>query len=306
MPVPEFYYFIRPALEAHREGQARDLASVRREVVSSLKLTPLDEEELVASGNTTKAYDRTQWALTYLRMAKLLEQPKRGWNRITDRGQEFLSTAPAIIRPELLQVFEEFRDFQKPKIKLTPSIAETVEVEVPLVSTPDETLDSAFGTLQSQLAEDVLERVKGMSPAFFERLIVDLMLRLGYGGPSGDGRVLGRAGDGGLDGVINQDKLGLEKIYLQAKRYTNGSVGSPEVQGFAGALMGHGARKGVLITTSSFSSSAKSYVSSLTEYKISLIDGIDLAKLMIDHDLGVALARRYDVKRIDSDFFTES
>lgn len=308
MPVPEFYHFIGPALEAHLGGEVRDLTSVRREVIDKLKLTSEDEEELVASGNTTKAYDRTQWALTYLRAARLLEQPKRGWNRITERGRDFLKTAPEVIRPDLLHVFEEFREFQKPKGKLkpTPSLPSIIEIQAPLTSTPEETLETAFGTLQRQLAEDVLERVKGMSPAFFERLIVGLMLRLGYGGPSGDGRVLGRTGDGGVDGVINQDKLGLEKIYLQAKRYTGGSVGSPEVQGFAGALMGHGARKGVLITTSSFSNAARSYVAGLTEYKISLIDGIDLAKLMIEHDLGVALARRYDVKRIDSDFFTES
>lgn len=308
MPVPEFYHFIRPALDAHLGGDVRDLTSVRREVILKLKLTPEDEEELVASGNTTKAYDQTQWALTYLRAARLLEQPKRGWNRITDRGREFLRTAPEIIKPDLFHVFEEFREFQKPKgrSKAMPNASDAVEIEAPLAKTPEETLETSFGTLQRQLAEDVLDRVKGMSPAFFERLIVSLMLRLGYGGPSGEGRVLGRTGDGGVDGVINQDKLGLEKIYLQAKKYTSGSVGSPEVQGFAGALMGHGARKGVFITTSTFSSAAKAYVAGLKDYKISLIDGIELASLMIDHDLGVALARRYDVKRIDSDFFTEA
>lgn len=308
MPVPEFYHFIRPALEAHADGEVREMHSVRSEVVAKMQLSPEDEAELTASGNATKAYDRTQWALTYLRAARLLEQPKRGTNRITDRGREFLKTAPITIRPEDLRQFEEFRQFEKPKAKAPTSSTPLTEAPTPPISsvTPEEALESSYSTLRSQLATDVLERVKSMTPAFFERLIVDLMLRLGYGGPSGDGRVLGRSGDGGVDGVINQDKLGLEKIYLQAKRYTNGTVGSPEVQGFAGALMGHGARKGVFITTSSFSNAARAYVAGLTEYKISLIDGLELASLMIDHDLGVALARRYDVKRIDSDFFTEA
>ncbi len=308
MPVPEFVYFIRPALEAHAGGEVREMGAVRAEVVAKLKLTPEDEAELVASGNTTKVYDRTQWALSYLRAARLLEQPKRKFNQITERGREFLKTAPAVVRSEDLRQFEEFRDFEKPKTKANGSETSVIEKVAPLISTvtPEEALESSYSTLRSQLATDVLEKVKGMTPAFFERLIVDLMLRLGYGGPSGDGQVLGRTGDGGVDGVINQDKLGLEKIYLQAKRYTTGSVGSAEVQSFAGALMGHGARKGVFITTSSFSNSAKAYVAGLKDYKISVIDGIELASLMIEHDLGVALARRYDVKRIDSDFFTES
>lgn len=310
MAVPEFVYFIRPTLELLGDAGTLDLGSIRQEVSGRLGLTDDDLAETVASGGTTKAVDRTNWALAYLKAARLLEQPKRGVYTITSRGREFLATAPSVIRQTHLAEFPEFRTFHQGRrgiaAPVTVELAATQATSLSESTTPEENLASSYDLLHSRLATDVLERVKGMSPSFFERLIVDLMLRLGYGGPSGDGQVLGRTGDGGVDGVINQDKLGLEKIYLQAKRYTSGTVGSPEVQGFAGALMGHGARKGVFITTSGFSNGAKQYVSGLKDYKISLIDGMELASLMIDHDLGVALARRYDVKRIDSDFFTEA
>lgn len=304
MPVPEFYHFIRPALCALASGETKHLQDVRDEVIKALNLSEEDLSELVASGSTSKAYDRTQWALAYLRAARLVDQPKRAYNVITDRGRKFLETAPQVIKPADLRQFPEFLAFAKGK---KADKGEKLDSDQTTESiTPEEALQEAHVKLRQKLSEDVLDRVKSMSPAFFERLIVQLMLRLGYGGPSSDsGKVLGKVGDGGVDGVINQDKLGLEKIYLQAKRYTNGSVGSAEVQAFAGALMGHGARKGVFITTSTFSSSALSYANGLKDYKISLIDGIELAELMIDNDLGVALARRYDVKRVDSDYFSE-
>ena len=164
----------------------------------------------------------------------------------------------------------------------------------------------AYRTLNEALAQDLIERIKAMPPGFFERLIVQLMLRLGYGRASEEsGQTLGRSGDGGVDGVISQDKLGLEKIYLQAKRWSDNTVGRPDVQAFVGALTGQGATKGVFITTSTFTRDARDYVKSIPHYKISLVDGPELARLMIQHDLGVSLVERYEVKRVDSDFFAE-
>lgn len=304
MAVPEFYYFLRPTLVSLSKGGNHDLMSIRSNVFDQMRLSSDDLAELTASQSTTRAVDRVNWALAYLKAAKLVDQPKRAHYFITARGSEYLLKAPEVITPKDLRVFSEFVAFESKK---PPGAkANGAGTEAPSTSTPEDTIEGASSLIRQKLAEEVLEQVKGMSPAFFERLIVQLMLRLGYGGPSNEwGRVLGKTGDGGVDGVINQDRLGLDKIYLQAKRYSSGSVGSPEVQGFAGALIGQGARKGVFITTSTFSSAAEGYVASLKDYKISLISGIELAELMIDHDLGVALAKRYDIKRLDSDFFTE-
>lgn len=303
MPVPEFYYFIRPVLQFHADGQEHSMHETREFVADALQLTKEDREELVASGNSTKLYDRCQWALTYLRAARLLEQPRRAWNKITDRGLEYLKRAPDVIRPKDLHEFEEFIAFDSgsTRKRTVPTPPEALDTDS---ASPEEVMDAAYARLRSKLVDDVLDRVKSMPPALFENLIVQLMLRLGYGGADPDaGEVVGRPGDGGVDGVISEDKLGLDKIYLQAKRYTTGVVGSPEVQAFAGALVFRGAKKGVMITTATFSQSAIAYASGLGDYKISLVDGRALAGLMIDNDLGVSLSRRFDLKRVDSDFF---
>ena len=283
-------------------------------LASQFSVTAKESEELLPSGRSTRLYSRLQWALTYLRQAKLLKSVGRGINQITPRGTKFLLTSPTVIKPSDLLIFPEFVAFQQGN-KSTPNTSQStgtnsafrIEPSDTDKVTPEENIESAYQTLKDALAQEILERVKLMPPVFFEQLIVQLMLSLGYGGTMEDaGQTLGKSGDGGVDGVIKQDKLGLDKIYLQAKRWTEGSVGSKDVQAFVGALSGQGASKGVFITTSSFSKAAKEYTKINHAFKVSLVDGLELANLMVDHNLGVALVKRYDVKRIDSDFFDEA
>lgn len=283
-------------------------------LASQFSVTAKESEELLPSGRSTRLYSRLQWALTYLRQAKLLKSVGRGINQITPRGTKFLLTSPTVIKPSDLLIFPEFVAFQQGN-KSTPNTSQStgtnsafrIEPSDTDKVTPEENIESAYQTLKDALAQEILERVKLMPPVFFEQLIVQLMISLGYGGTMEDaGQTLGKSGDGGVDGVIKQDKLGLDKIYLQAKRWTEGSVGSKDVQAFVGALSGQGASKGVFITTSSFSKAAKEYTKINHAFKVSLVDGLELANLMVDHNLGVALVKRYDVKRIDSDFFDEA
>lgn len=232
--------------------------------------------------------------------------------QITDRGRELLNSVPGPIDNKDLEAFPEFLSFKSRKRPRREG--DRHEQGQPILvdqqidhSTPSERIASAHQELTEQLVEDLLGRLKEMSPGAFERLIVELMLRLGYGGALSDaGETLGRSGDGGIDGVIKQDKLGLDNVYLQAKRWSQGTVGRPDVQSFIGALTGMQATKGVFITTASYSKDARTYAESLPGMRVSLIDGHQLARLMIDVDLGVTLESRYDVKRIDSDFFDEA
>ena len=314
MPIPEFYHFIRPALELHKDGQPASMKQIEGMLADKFSISSEEREELLPSGRSTRLYSRVQWALTYLRQAKLLKSVGRGVNEITPRGTDFLQNCPAIIKASDLDVFPEFVAFrQRNEVPAIGTSAQTNGLQVSIAAsnddkvTPEESIESAFQTLKDALAQEILERVKAMPPVFFEQLIVQLMLRLGYGGTAEDaGQTLGKSGDGGVDGVIKQDKLGLDKIYLQAKRWNEGTVGSKDVQAFVGALSGQGASKGVFITTSTFSKAAKEYTKLNHAFKVSLVDGLELARLMIDHDLGVSLVQRYDVKRIDSDFFTEA
>lgn len=314
MPIPEFYYFSKPALELHKGGQSVTIKHMETVLADKFSIPNEEREELLPSGRSTRLYSRVQWASTYLRQAKLLESVGRGVNKITARGTQFLQTAPAIIKPSDLAMFPEFVTFQQGSgASANGTPVQSVGLATDLVAaandkvTPEESIEAAYQTLKDALAQEVLERVKAMPPAFFEQLIVELMLSLGYGGTVEDaGQTLGKTGDGGVDGVIKQDKLGLDNIYLQAKRWNEGTVGSKEVQAFVGALSGQGASKGVFITTSTFTKAAKDYTKLNHAFKVSLVDGLELARLMIDHNLGVSLVQRYDVKRIDSDFFTEA
>lgn len=314
MPIPEFYYFIKPALELHKDSLPATMKQLESILARQFLVTQKESEELLPSGRSTRLYSRVQWALTYLRQAKLLKSVGRGVNQITPRGSDFLLNSPDVIKPSDMLIFPEFVLFQQrnkaaPDVSLVTSTinffgagpTDTDKI------TPEESIEAAYQILNDALAQEILEKVKAMPPVFFEQLIVQLMLSLGYGGTMSDaGQTLGKSGDGGVDGVIKQDKLGLDKIYLQAKRWTEGSVGSKEVQAFVGALSGQGASKGVFITTSTFSKAAKDYTKLNHAFKVSLVDGLELASLMVDHNLGVALVKRYDIKRIDSDFFDEA
>jgi restriction system protein len=311
MAIPMFHQFFRPTLEVLRDSKARHWQEIQTAVADAFDLLPEEREELLPSQQRTRLADRVQWALTYLRQARLVESTGRGVTRITARGLKFLSGAPPIIRPSDLMQFTEFAEFQRrsrvdPDGSALPDQAHSELVTDAEQATPEEAIEAAYHKMNTALAQEIIERVKAMSPAFFERLIVRLMLKLGYGVATEEsGYVLGKTGDGGVDGVINQDKLGLEKIYLQAKRWSDPSVGIKDIMAFVGALDGQGASKGVFMTTSSFSRDAADYARRVQRVKVSLVDGLQLATLMVEHDLGVSLVKRYDHKRVDSDFFME-
>ena len=305
MAVPPFYCFIRPTLEVLADRKERHRRDTETDTIARMNLSSEDLTETLASGTRTKVNDRAGWAITYLSQAGLVESTgQRGYWRITERGSEYLKNAPKIIKPSDLEQFPEFLEFKKRRSDSITNLPDSSDDSGK--ATPGEILDVAFSALTDALAFDLLSKVKEMSPERFEWLVVQLMLRLGYGGGLEEsGQALGRSGDGGVDGVINQDKLGLDKVYLQAKRWKDGKVGRPEVMGFVGALSGQGATKGVFITTSAFTEEARAYAKANLGFKISLVDGVELARLMVENDLGVSLVQRYDVKRVDSDFFVE-
>ncbi len=307
MPVPDFQQFFRPILILMSDGVPRTADDVEQVLVTQFKIAPEDQDELLPKVNRTRLRSNVLWALTYLKQAGLLLAPKRGVTQITSRGTDYAKRAPNPLKIPALTEFPEFVEFQrrsKPTKKPSEPKQKLLLDDIVNAETPEERISSAHLEHNAALAQEVLSSVKSMSPAFFEQLIVDLMLRLGYGGAGAEsGQTLGKSGDGGVDGVISQDKLGLEKIYLQAKRWTDVKVGSKDVQAFVGALTGQGALKGVFITTSAFTKEATQYVKNIPNIKLSLIDGLQLADLMIEYDLGVAVVARYDVKRVDSDFF---
>jgi len=276
------------------------MAELYDALADDLRLTDADRSEMLASGMQPIYKNRISWARTFLKKAGLVDQPSRGLLRITDRGRTALTSGKTIDNAYLMQ-FPEFEAFfrgSRDKNE-TVSVAETVSNE-----SPGDTIDRVYKQLRDDLAQDLLERIKTSSPAFFEKLVVDLMIKMGYGGSREDaGKTVGRSGDGGIDGVINEDRLGLDVIYLQAKRWEN-TVGRPVVQGFVGSLAGRRASKGVLITTSEFSKDAREYVNTI-EPKIVLIDGEMLGALMIQYGLAVTTRDTYEIKQIDSDYFDE-
>jgi len=268
------------------------------------RLTPDQRKELLPSGQQEVFDNRVGWARTYLTKAGLLEKTRRSHYAISERGRQVLAQSPDRIDVKFLKQFEEFRQFQALKGTRSGSRSMTSEAVTDEEVTPEESLESAYGRLRDALAGEVLQQVKASSPSLFEKLVVELLLKMGYGGSRQDaGRAVGRSGDEGIDGIIKEDRLGLDIIYIQAKRWEAG-VGRPEVQKFAGALQGQRAKKGIMITTSSFSNEAREYISKI-DNKIVLIDGAQLADLMIDHNLGVSPTASYEVKKIDTDYFTE-
>jgi restriction system protein len=301
MSVPDYETFMLPLLQLASDQKEHTLSAAYDSLAAQFNLTESERNDLLPSGRQPRFENRVGWARTYLKKAGLIDSVGRGKFRITQRGVDVVKSKPIHITKEFLTQFAEFREFQARQNAKAGNSEDTSNHE----STPDEVLDSAYQLLRRTLAQDLLERVKSSSPRFFERVVVDLLLAMGYGGSDFDaGRIVCKRGDGGIDGIINEDKLGLDAIYIQAKRW-NGTVGRPTVQEFAGSLAGQKARKGVLITTSHFSSDAREYAERLLEMKIVLLDGEQLAQLMIDHGVGVADKQVYAVKRIDEDFFVE-
>ena len=285
-------------LELAADGRDHTAAESYKAMARQFKLSDADREQLVPSGRQPTYQNRVAWARSYLTKAGLLESPARGVFRLTDRGREVLKENPAEIDSAFLRRFPEFVAFKSRTGQPEEASERTSE------ETPEETLEQSFLSLKSELADELLQLVKSSDPRFFEELVIDLLVAMGYGGSRQDaGQAVGRSGDDGIDGIINEDRLGLDVIYVQAKRW-QGPVGRPLVQAFAGSLEGHRARKGVMITTSQFTNDARDYVDRI-EKKIVLIDGDRLSNLMIEHDIGVSDVATYRIKRIDLDYFPE-
>jgi restriction system protein len=305
MAIPDYQTLMLPALRCLADGRIRVVRDVVEELADRFGLTDADRAQLLPSGGTLTFASRVGWAKTYLKKARLLTQPKRGNVQISPKGIELLAAPPDVLNTKFLDKFESFRTFRNAG-RTPPGAVNDARPAAPLLDqTPEEVMDTANVQLRAALADEVLDRVKACPPAFFEQLVVQLLIRMGYGGSREEaGRAVGRSGDGGIDGIINEDRLGLDAIYLQAKRW-EGSVGEGPVRDFKGALDAKGAQKGVFITTSTFTPAAKDAARNSRSYKIVLIDGARLADLMIEHDLGVSVAATYQLKRIDSDFFAD-
>jgi restriction system protein len=292
-----------PLLRFVSDGAERRFRDAITQLANEFKLNPSELKETLPSGGGI--FDnRVGWARTYLKKAGLLRYPKRLYIQITDHGKKVLSKNPSKIDVAFLKQFPEFLDFQSPK-KLGKSEALADSQDDVSKETPEELIASGYLKLRRQLELDVLDRVKSCSPDFFEKMVVQLLRRMGYGGSLSDaGEVIGKSGDGGIDGVIKEDRLGLDLLFIQAKKWDSNSVGRPEIQKFVGALHGQKATKGVFITSSTFSKEAKQYAEGI-ERRVILIGGDQLAKLMVDYNMGVSEAETYIIKRINSDFFED-
>ena len=303
MELPTYDQFMLPLLKLTAEdGQIHHIAKLREELARQLSITAEQRAIKLPSGRQPIFNNRVGWASTYLRKASLLSRPKRGYVQITQRGRDVLAANPPAIDDRYLQRFEEFREFNErsvpeEQLPLPPN-------EIPSSTTPEETLSKAVGILEAELQDELLDKVKQLSPERFEELVLKLLHAMGYGGSLKDVEGVPRGPDGGIDGTIKEDKLGLDIIYIQAKRWEN-SVGREKVQAFQGALAGVGARKGVFLTTSIFTQQAIAYASQLRDSKIILVDGQKLAQLMIEHDVGVSIKEIFHIKRIDEDFFSD-
>lgn len=299
MPIPDFQSLFVPLLRSVSDGNEHSMAELRDRIAADIKLEPDELLQKLPSGVQTVFANRLAWSAVYLTKAGALERVKRGVFRITSRGTQLLAKNPPKLTVRDLARFPEFVAFYKGSQAESEDDQKAAQEKL---QTPEEQLAKAYKMLRDSLANDLLEAVRKASPTFFEELVIDLLVAMGYGGSIEDaGRAVGKSGDGGIDGIIKEDKLGLDVVYVQAKRWTN-PVGRPVVQAFAGSLEGVRARKGVLITTSSFSQDALDYVQRI-EKRIVLIDGQQLADLMIDHDIGVNVVQTYKIKRLDSDYF---
>ncbi|WP_254445252.1 MULTISPECIES: restriction endonuclease [unclassified Anabaena] len=300
--IPDFQSIMLPLLQYASDGKEHSLRDAVTFLADIFNLSDEEKKGLLPSGQQTVFDNRVGWARTHLKKAVLLEYPKRGFFQITDRGKDVLIQNPSKINIKFLNQFSEHIEFlnsKKDNDKSEPEIPEISE------TTPHESIEFGYQKIRKELELELLNRVKSCSPDFFERLVVDLLVKMGYGGSRRDaGRAIGKSGDGGIDGIIKEDKLGLDIVYIQAKKWDNTVVGRPEIQKFVGALHGQRARKGVFITTSRFSQEAREYVS-IIDSKIVLVDGQELAQLMIDNQVGVSTVSIYEIKKIDSDYFTD-
>lgn len=300
MAIPDFQSIMLPLLTLLGDGKEHPNFELTDSLAEYFVLSDADKAQLLPSGTQKVFSNRVAWAKAHMKMAGLLFSPKRGVSVITDRGQEILRKQPEKIDIKQLRAFPEYVEKTQPSTKNNTASAPSDASG----QSPMEVLETAYQTLRREVAAELLNQVKSGTPEAFEKMVVELLLTMGYGGTLQDaGESLGKPGDEGLDGIIKEDRLGLDVIYIQAKKWEN-PVSRPEIQKFAGALQGKRARKGVFITTSSFSQGARDYANNI-ENKIVLIDGPQMAELMIDHGVGVSTSKVFEVKRIDYDYFIE-
>lgn len=303
MSVPDFHSLMLQLLRIAADGKEHSLAEARERLAAEFRLSAVDQDELLPSGRQSKFANRVAWAKSYLQQAGLTTSPRRGHFQVSDRGLNVLKSPPTRIDIKFLEQYPEFVEFRTPRSEADQQ--NETSLGQPEPETPEEALETSHLKMRAGLASEVLARLKTGSPQFFEQLVVELLLRMGYGGSRKDaGHAIGKTGDEGIDGIISEDRLGLDIVYLQAKKW-DGTVGRPEIQKFVGALHGKRAKKGVFITTGTFSAEAVTYVEHI-DPKVVLIGGRRLAELMIDFELGVTTTRTYHVKRIDSDYFEET
>jgi len=302
MAIPDFQACMLPIMQALSDGSEKHVQKIREHVAQLFNTTVDEQEILIPSGGAKLFSNRVAWGIAYLKMAELVESKKRSHYSLTPAGLSTMKSPPQFINIRWLHDNTNFKD-KKASWPSAQGTDESPSDRTPS-QTPDEMIEYGFAQINQQLKRQLLEMIKAGSPAFFEKLVLDLLLAMGYGTEDEDsGIVTGKTGDEGIDGLIKEDKLGLERIYVQAKKW-EGSVGSQELQKFAGALQGRRARKGVFITTSSFSQPAQDFVNKI-DTRIVLIDGEMLTELMIANDVGVSLKKAYEIKKLDSDYFIE-
>ncbi|TRU27898.1 MAG: restriction endonuclease [Microcystis aeruginosa Ma_MB_S_20031200_S102] len=304
MPIPDFQSIMLPLLKILADGKVYKYREIFEALVREFQVTEAERKEMLPSGQQEIFANRVGWAKTYLKKAGLIDSPQRATFVISEKGKEILSQNPARIDTKFLRQFPEFQEFTRVNKQ-----NETITLESNLSTSdqeqnPEELLENSYQEIRQALATDLLSILRKLSPDAFEKLVVELLVKMGYGGSIRDaGKAVGKSGDQGIDGIIKEDRLGLDIIYIQAKRWAdNNAVGRPEIQKFVGALAGQGAKKGIFITTSYFTQEALEYAPR-NEIKIVLIDGEELGQLMIDYNLGVSTQKIYEIKRIDHDYF---
>lgn len=302
MPIPDYQTVMLPLLQLTADQKEHSMQDATDTLAVQFELSEKEIMQLLPSARKRIFYDRVGWALTYLKKAGAITAPRRGRFEISQRGLDILKDPPDRISVSFLERFAEFVEFRTRKSDADTD--EVTQVSDQGIQTPEEAIEVAYQNLRQNLADEILRTIKSCSPTFFERLVIDLLVTMGYGGTRTDaGKAIGKSGDDGIDGIINEDRLGLDVIYIQAKKWEN-SVGRPEIQKFAGALQGQRAKKGIFITTSTFTKDAQDFAARI-DSKITLVDGASICQLMIDYGVGVNPVATFELKRLDSDYFFE-
>lgn len=308
MAVPKYNEFFSPVLRALEDGQIKRALEIRKYALNYLNVSEEDRKQMLPSNTQRLVDNRATWAITYLCKANLIERVAKGKYKITNTGIQVLHEKKDHVELKDLYQFDSFRQFintdtmsEEKKDLSKPSVLEDLQE-----GTPQDNLNASMEQINKELSANLLSEIMERSPAFFEKMVVQLLLKMGYGSALEDGFVTGCSGDEGIDGIIREDKLGFSSIYIQAKRWSEDkAIGRPEIQKFVGALAGQGAQKGLFITTGTFTKEARSYVEKQLSTKVVLVDGEKLTKLMIEYNLGVSVETVYTIKKIDTDFFSE-